>query len=976
MTVFAAKLEAPIREGEAQTIDRDALREELERQLEGEVRFDKVSRALYSTDASVYLIEPLGVVVPRSREDLIRLIGICARYRCALTMRGGGTSQAGQAIGRGLVADTSKYLHRILELNVAERWVRVEPGVILDELNAQLRPHGLRFAPDISTASRATIGGMMANNSSGARSVFYGKTIDHVLEQEVVLSDGSVVTFGPLTPAGLEAASAGSSLVAQCYRIVRGLAADHAAEIDRRFPKVVRRVGGYNLDEFVRPGQPFNMTKLMVGSEGTLGVVLSARLNLVPLPNAKAVLAIQFSDLLESLAATPVILRHRPSAVEVMDRFILDHTRQSAALDALRRGFIDGDPAALLCVEFYADRDEDLPPRLDAVEHDLRERGLGYRYHRVLDLAAQARIWSLREAALGLSMAMKTEAKSLSFVEDTAVAPEKLRDYIARFLAIVQRHGTSAGVYAHASVGCLHVRPVVNLKTEAGVRMFEAIANDVADLALEFGGALSGEHGDGLVRSPFMRKMFGPVLYDAFCAIKRTFDPHGILNPGKIVDAPPLTSNLRFGAGYTTPTPATYFDYADYGGMGGAVEMCSGLGVCRKKLSGTMCPSYMATLEETHSTRGRANVLRLAMTGRLGESGLGDEGVYSTLDLCLECRACKAECPVGVDMARFKSEFLADYWSRHGTAFEARMLGNVHTVAAWGSRLAPFSNWVAGTAPVRHLNERLLGIDRRRTLPVFQRRPLAQLAPAADDRCAAVLFNDTFTNYYDPSIGLAALDVLAAAGVHAGLARHHCCGRPQISKGLLRSATRLAEQNTEALYPHAAAGRAIVFCEPSCLSAIREDSPALVRGETRRRAEAVANAAVLFETFADTIVPRLTLRPGPAAILLHGHCHQKAMGLVPAAKSLLSKIPGASVIDVEAGCCGMAGSWGYAREHFEVSRAIGERTLFPAVRARTPGAIVAAAGTSCRHQLWDFTGVEAVHPAVLLRSLLAKAGHT
>ena len=976
MTVVAAGPDAPARKTETDTIDRDTLREELERELEGEVRFDKVSRALYSTDASVYQIEPLGVVVPRSREDLIRLIRICARYRCPLTMRGGGTSQAGQAIGPGLIADTSKYLHRILELSVAERWVRVEPGVILDELNAQLRPHGLRFAPDISTASRATIGGMMANNSSGARSVFYGKTIDHVLDQEVVLSDGSVVTFGPLDPAGLEAASAGSSLVAQCYRIVRGLAADHAGEIDRRFPKVVRRVGGYNLDEFIRPGQPFNMAKLMVGSEGTLGVVLSARLNLVPLPNAKAVLAIQFSDLLEALAATPVILRHRPSAVEVMDKFILDHTRQSAALDTLRRGFIDGDPAALLCVEFYADRDEDLPPRLDAVESELRERGLGYRYHVVLDPAAQARVWSLREAALGLSMAMKTDAKSLSFVEDTAVAPEKLRDYIARFLAIVQRHGTSAGVYAHASVGCLHVRPVVNLKTEAGVRMFEAIANDVADLVLEFGGALSGEHGDGLVRSPFMRKMYGPVLYDAFCAIKRTFDPHGILNPGKIVDAPPLTENLRFGAGYTTPTPATYFDYTDYGGMGGAVEMCSGLGACRKKLSGTMCPSYMATLEETHSTRGRANVLRLAMAGRLGESGLGDEGVYGTLDLCLECRACKAECPVGVDMARFKSEFLADYWSRHGTAFEARVLGNVHTVAAWGSRLAPLSNWVAGTAPVRHLNERLLGIDRRRTLPAFQRRPLAQRAPAADDRCEAVLFNDTFTNYYEPSIGLAALDVLAAAGIHAGLARHRCCGLPQISKGLLRSATRLAEHNTEALYPHAAAGRAIIFCEPSCLSAIREDSPALVRGETRRRAEAVANAAVLFENFADTIVTRLTLKPGPAAILLHGHCHQKSMGLVPAAKSLLSKIPGASVVDLDSGCCGMAGSWGYAREHFEVSRAIGERTLFPAVRARTPGAIVAAAGTSCRHQLRDFTGIEAVHPAVLLQSLLAKAGHT
>jgi len=960
----------------APAIDTEALRTELHQRIEGEIRFDTVSRALYSTDASVYRIEPLGVVVPRSRDDLIQLVQICAKYRCALTMRGGGTSQAGQAIGGGLVADTSKFLHRILELNVEERWVRVEPGVVLDELNAHLRPHGLRFAPDISTASRATIGGMMANNSSGARSVMYGKTIDHVLEQEVLLSDGSIVDFGPLSPADLEAACTGSTLEAQCYQVIRDIATTHAEEIDQRFPKVVRRVGGYSLDEFVRPGQPFDMTKLMVGSEGTLGVVLNAKLKLVPLPKAKAVMAIQFADLLEALAATPVILQHGPSAIEVMDAFILSHTRQSAELDALRRGFIDGEPGALLCVEFYADREEDLPPRLDAVEGDLRERKLGYRYHRELDLAGQAKIWRLREAALGLSMAMKTASKSLSFVEDTAVAPEKLRDYIEKFLAIIERHGTTAGVYAHASVGCLHVRPVINMKTDAGIRMFESIATEVADLVLEFGGALSGEHGDGLVRSPFMRKMYGATLYDVFCTVKRTFDPHGIFNPGKIVDAPPLTANLRFGAGYVTPDPTTHFDYSEFGGFGGAVEMCSGLGACRKKLSGTMCPSYMATLDETHSTRGRANVLRMAIAGQLGESGLGDQSVYETLDLCLECRACKTECPVGVDMARYKSEFLADYWARHGTALDARLLGSVRTIATWGSRLAPISNWLADAAPVRYLNERLLGIDRRRTLPRFERRTLAERAPSADEHCEAVLFNDTFTNYYDPIIGTAALDVLTAAGLRTGLAQHGCCGRPQISKGLLGEATKLAERNTDALYPYAAAGKPIVFCEPSCLSAIRDDCPALLRGESRQRAEVVAKAAVLFEQFAETLLPRLTLAQGPPNILLHGHCHQKSMGLVAPAKSLLSKIPGASVTELDSGCCGMAGSWGYARDHFEVSRAIGERVLFPAVRARAPGTVVAAAGTSCRHQIHDFTGVDAVHPAVLLQSLLIRSDKT
>ena len=949
-------------------LDIAGLRRALTTEITGEVRFDTVSRALYATDASVYQIEPIGVALPRSRSDLVRIVGICAEFRCPITMRGGGTSQAGQAIGPGLIVDTSKHLNTILDLNVAERWARVEPGLVLDELNAQLRPHGLRFAPDVSTASRATIGGMMANNSSGARSVIYGKTIDHVLEQEVVLSNGSVVHVGPIDAQQLAAKRAEKSLEGECYRVVSDLVARHRDEIDRRFPRVLRRVGGYNLDEFVKDDRPFNLAKLMVGSEGTLGVVLSAKVNLVPLPTAKAVLAIQFASLLESLTATPLILRHGPSAVEVMDKSILDYTRQSAALEALRRSFIDGDPAALLCVEFYADRPEDLPPRLAALERDLRDRGLGYAFHHALDLAAQAKIWSLREAGLGLSMAMKDDAKSLSFVEDTAVAPERLRDYIERFLAIVKGHGTTAGVYAHASVGCLHVRPVVNMKTEAGVRRFEAIANDISDLVLEFGGALSGEHGDGLVRSPFMAKMFGPTIYEAFRTIKRTFDPHGIFNPGKIVDAPPLTANLRFGPKYSTRTVPTHFEYPE-GSFAGAVEMCSGLGACRKTLEGTMCPSYMATRDEQHTTRGRANVLRLTIAGRLGEAGLGDQAVYDTLDLCLECRACKAECPVGVDVARFKSEFLADYWQRHGTPLHVRALGNARTAAEWGSRLAPLSNWIVNSGLGRRLNERVLGIDRRRALPEFKRSTLAHLAKgrlkaaptnsesggrlqAAHD---VLLFNDTFTNHYDPEIGLAALDVMSAAGLNPALASNRCCGRPQISKGLLSNARDMAARNADALFADAEAGRPLVFCEPSCLSAVREDAPALLRGEARRKAEVVANASVLFEEFL-AARQQLRFRPGPKTILLHGHCHQKSMALLAPAKALLARIPEATVVDLDAGCCGMAGSFGYAREHYDVSRAIGERKLFPAVRQKPEGAVVVAAGTSCRHQIADFTG--------------------
>src|SRR5687768_7246098 len=716
---------APVPQADPSRVDVAALERELRGSIAGEVRFDRVSRALYSTDASVYQIEPLGVVIARTREDVVQTVRLCHQFRCSLTLRGGGTSQAGQAVGAGLILDTSKHLNRLIEVDPQRRIARVEPGLVLDELNAQLKPHRLRFAPDISTASRATVGGMMANNSAGARSVLYGITLHHVVEQHVVLADGTLAHCRDLPQPELDEACRGDSLEARGCRAVRRLAAECSGEIEQRYPKLLRRVGGYNLNEFARSDQPFNLTRLIVGSEGTLAVILDATIRLVPLPRAKAVMTIEFAGLLEALEATPLILRYQPSAVEVMDKFILDHTKQNAELQRKRATFIEGDPGALLCVEFYADDAADLPPRLQALERELTARRYGYRYFHAVDAAAQARIWSVREAGLGLSMAMKDDNKSLSFVEDTAVAPERLRDYIARFLDIVRRHNTVAGVYAHASVGCLHVRPVVNLKTEAGVRTFESLANAVSDLVLEFGGALSGEHGDGLVRSPFMRKMYGPVLYEAFREIKRTFDPRGILNPGKIVDAPPLTSNLRYGPQYRTRVPSTYFDYSDWGGMSGAVEMCSGLGACRKTLDGTMCPSYMATRDEAHSTRGRANTLRLVMAGRLDESGLGDEGVREVLDLCLECRACKAECPVGVDVARFKSEFLADYWTRHGTPLRARVLGSVHDLAAWASKAPSLGNVLAGSTAMRWLNDALLGIDRRRPLPRWTRQTLA-----------------------------------------------------------------------------------------------------------------------------------------------------------------------------------------------------------------------------------------------------------
>lgn len=960
----------PVPQANVNLVDLEGLRRELEGQIEGEVRFDSISRAIYSTDASVYQIQPLGVIIPKNREDILRVIRACQRFRCPLTMRGGGTSQAGQAIGEGLQVDLSKYYNHLLEVNAEERWVRVEPGIVLDELNAQLAPLGLRFAPDISTASRATIGGMMANNSAGARSVLYGKTIDHVLEQVVALSDASVVHYREIAR---EEVPSGETLEARGYRAVLRLASELAEEIDRRYPKVIRRVGGYNLEDFTDAAKPINLARMMIGSEGTLGVVLEAKLRLVPLPKAKAVMVIAFADLLEALAATPVILRHKPSAVEVMDKAILDNTRQNAALDRIRNTFIEDEPAATLCVEFYDDRKEDLPPRLAALEQDLRAHNLGYRYGHETDPARQSRIWSLREAALGLSMAMKGDAKSVPFVEDTAVAPERLSEYIGRFVQLIGRHGTSAGIYAHASVGCLHVRPVVNLKTEEGVRQFAAIARDSADLVLEYGGSLSGEHGDGLVRSPFMRQMFGDTIYEAFREIKRTFDPLGILNPGKIVDAPELTSNLRFGASYRTSNPETWFDYSEYGGFAGAVEMCSGVGACRKTLSGTMCPSYMATREESASVRGRANALRLVMSGQIEESGFGDDGVYRALDLCLECRACKAECPVGVDMARYKSEFLANYWSRHGTPLRAKALGGVHKLAILGSAFAPVSNWIAGSSPARWLNEKLLDIDRRRRPPEWKRetfeRWLARNPRQNQSAKGSVtLFNDTFVNHYDPQIGIAALNILERGGYRVQAIRPACCGRPLISQGLLGEARVQASKVVDALYPIASRGEKILFCEPSCLSAVKDDAASLLRGDQQKRARVVAEASLLFEEFAAGL--DLDLRPGPEKILVHGHCHQKSLGLLPATMALLARIPSATLVDLDAGCCGMAGSFGYTRGHYDVSTAIANRRLLPAVKDMKPGDVLVAPGTSCRHQVAELSGHRAIHPAVLVSSLL------
>ena len=962
---------------DASIIDAQSLAHELHAALSGDVHFDDASRAMHATDASVYQILPLGVVTPRSREDVVQVVGICRRHGVSITARGGGTSQAGQAIGPGISLDFSRYMNRVLDLDIAGATVTVEPGIVLDELNAHLKPHRLHLPLDLSTSNRATIGGMIANNSAGTRSVIYGKTIDYVESLEVVLADGSIAHLGPLAGGDLQAKLARQDREGAAYRTVQRLGANLEAEIRLRYPRILRRVGGYNLDEFIphdwadpaAPSpQPFNLARILVGSEGTLGLTVAATMRLVPPPPQRALCSIQFDDLLEAMSATPLILEHGPSAVELLDRFMLDKTRGRIEFAPLR-GFIKGDPGAVLLVEFFGGSDDELHGKIERLEGDLSAHHLGNDLHRALEPAEQAGIWELRRAALGLTMSQTGDPKAISFVEDTAVAPHRLRDYIENFQAILARHETEAGFYAHASVGLLHIRPVVNMKSAQGVQRFEAIAAEVSDLVLEYGGALSGEHGDGLVRAPFQQKMFGPALYDAFCQVKAAFDPTNLLNPGKIVDAPALTSNLRFGPDYATPDHATAFDFSDFGGLLRATEQCSGVGACRKTLSGTMCPSYMATRNEIDSTRGRANALRLALVGGLEATGFGDEELLPVLDLCLECKACKRECPTGVDMARLKSEFLHQYHTRHGASFRKRVLSRADRIALWGSRLAPLSNWLAGAGVVRRLNERLFGLDRRRPLPAFASRPFTQSWRNGSKRAAATpvaLFADTFNNFYEPSHLSDAVQVLERCGAEVTVAPQVCCGRPLISKGFLDAAARHARAATNALLPLAQAGTPILFCEPSCYSAVQDDHPRLLRGAEQADAGKVADSCQLLEEWAG---PRMTAtQAGPAKVLVHGHCHQKALVGMQPLQQLLSAIPDCEISVLDSGCCGLAGLFGY--EHYDVSRSIGERRLLPAARALGQNEALVSPGFSCRQQVKHFTGVQSHSPMSLLAALL------
>ena len=651
------------------------LTEELNQQVSGEVRFDKMSRTLWSTDASIYQIEPVGVVLPKSAEDVIAVLETAKNYGVSVLPRGGGTSLAGQTVGESIVIDFSRYMRKVTEINTEEGWVKTQPGIILDELNKILSPHGVLFSPDPSTSNRGNVGGALGNNSCGAHSVMWGKTVDNVYDLDVILSDGSQASFGQLTGDALEAKMRMDGLEGEIYRRLFSIGENNREEILKRYPKIQRRVSGYNLDEFVG-GSNFNMARFAVGSEGTLITITEAKLKVVPIPKVKGLAVLHCNELIESMEATVAALEMGPSAIELIGKMILRQAQTNLAYARIT-DFIQGNPEALLAIEMVADSDDELDSKFQKLKERIRQGGWGYDLLIMTDPIQQQKVWDVRKAGLGLMMNIPGDAKPLPFVEDTAVSPDVLPEFVSRFDKIVKKHGTEAGYYGHASVGCLHIRPLINLKEQVGIDRMVAISDEISDLVLEFGGSLSGEHGDGLVRSGYNEKMFGPEIYEAFREVKSAFDPNGIMNPGKIVDSPSMTENLRYGTSYSPQTPTPGFNFHEEGNFSTAIEMCNGQGACRKVTGGTMCPSYMVTRDEEHSTRGRANALRGAISGALPADSFSDERLYEVMDLCLECKGCKAECPSNVDMAKLKYEFLYQYHQKNGYTLKNHFFGKV-----------------------------------------------------------------------------------------------------------------------------------------------------------------------------------------------------------------------------------------------------------------------------------------------------------
>jgi FAD/FMN-containing dehydrogenase/Fe-S oxidoreductase len=951
------------------------LETELRAAMRGEVRVDAYTRHLFSTDASMYSIEPLAVVFPHDAADVAAAVRVCARRRVPMLPRGAGTSLAGQTVGRAVIIDTSRHMNAIVELDPERRLARVQPGVVQDDLNRAARRHGLVFGPDTSTSDRATIGGMIGNNSAGSGSVVHGMTIDHVESLEVVLSDSSAATLGPVDAEQMLQRSAADTLEGRIHARLPGFVEEHRTAIAEGFPPYWRRAGGYRLD---RLGDgPFNLARLVVGSEGSLVIVTEATVRLVPLARAKAIAVGHFASVADAIAATEDALSTRPSAVELIDRTILELSRQKLEYAALG-SILEGDPGALLFVTFDGSDAAEASAGVERLATLWQRHGHGYHTLRATTPQQQAALLKVRSAGLGLLMAASEGTRRpVAFIEDTAVDPARLTEYVRRFGAVLERHGLVAGFYGHCSVGCLHIRPFMDLTRPDELATMRTVATEVRDLVSEFGGANSSEHGDGLARSEFNRIIFGDALYAAMCELKLLFDPHSLMNPGKIVNAPPMSENIRDVALAPAFPLSTRLSFAATGGMRGAADRCMNIGVCRKGSTGVMCPSYMATREEEHSTRGRANALVLALSQPDPRAALGDERLHDILDLCLECKACKSECPLGVDMASMKSEFLFQYQGIHGVPARARLFAGARRLNRLGSMFAPLSNLVTSLPGSRALMERTLGVTRKRPLPRFQRRTLLRWdarrkrpLPGALGR--VVMLADSFTTFTEPGAGIAAVELLEMAGWRVELIGDRCCGRAAISKGRLDQAGRYAKAMTARLHDAARQGATIVGVEPSCILTLAEEHLALQPAS--EEAKVVASRVRLADELILDAFASGHLRMNPASplagrrFLFHGHCHQKALAGTAASVRLLSLIPGSVVVEVDGGCCGMAGSFGFEAEHYDLSMRIGGMRLFPAVNSEGARTLVAATGVSCRQQIEHGTGRRARHPVEYIRA--------
>ena len=980
---------------------RPGLERRLKAELSGDVQFDRFTRGRYATDASHYQIVPVGVVAPRTIEEADRAIGIARAEGVTVLARGGGTSQCGQTVGESLVVDCSKYLTRILDLDVKGRRCTVEPGIVLDELNRQLKPHGLWFPVDISTASRATLGGMAGNNSCGGRSLRYGTMRDNVLSIEAILADGTLAHFGRI----------GGSLqdvplpLRPLAKDLLAIGARDAAEIEMRFPKVQRRVGGYNLDALVPGKNDVNLAHVLVGSEGTLGFSTRIELKLSPLLGRRAVGAVHFGSFYEAMNTAQHLVRLKPIAVELIDRTMIELARAIPIYRPTLEKFVRETPEAILLVEFGEDDHEVNLRLLRQLKEMIGDLGFGWDKSgtkwggvvEVLNPELQAAITEVRTSGLNIMMSMKEQGKPVSFIEDCAVPLEHLADYTARLTQIFEKHGTRGTWYAHAGSGCLHVRPILNLRQEKDVHAMRAIAEEAFAMVREYKGSHSGEHGDGLVRSEFNEPMFGSTLARAFEEVKDRFDPNGLYNPGKVVRAPKFDdrSLFRYKPDYRGLDIKTQLDWSAYpgagGGFQGAVEMCNNNGACRKMAGGVMCPSYRVTRDEKDVTRGRANTLRLAVTGQLGKTALTSVEMAETMELCVSCKACKRECPTGVDMARMKIEVQAARVAKNGLSLHDRLVGYLPRYAPFAARHSYLFNLRNDSPVLRQAAQIFAGFSTRRSLPKWRAdiyqdrsdwryRSLEDKTPRRD----VVLFADTFNRYFERENLDAALSVLVAGGyrVHAALpkdgdARPLCCGRTFLSAGLVDEARREMQRTLDALAPYVARGMPVVGLEPSCLFTFRDELPAMLKGEA---VDALAANTLLLEEFlareqkAGTL--DLPLGPVRKKALLHGHCHQKSFAAMGAVESALRLVPELSVETVESSCCGMAGSFGYGAATIDVSLKMGELSLLPVVRKADAETLIVADGTSCRHQIHDGAARAALHVArVLAMSVEAGRAH-